>query len=62
MGRAMPRGTPASRYLGPDEYCFLGDNSVRSKNSRFWGVAPGRSIVGVVRWLYWPPERQHLFP
>jgi signal peptidase I len=47
--------------LGNDEYFLLGDNSPRSKDSRFFGPVPSRTTVGVARWIYWPPSRWHEF-
>ncbi len=55
---AAKNGTIA---VGPGEYCVLGDNSRQSKDSRFWGVVQDAAIVGVARWIYWPPERWHKF-
>jgi len=61
-------------YSGPDygstghpivlregEYYFLGDNSSRSKDSRFWGAASRSDLIGVARWIYWPPHRWREF-
>ncbi|MGD0900218.1 MAG: signal peptidase I [Thermoguttaceae bacterium] len=47
--------------LGEGEYFVLGDNSSRSKDSRFWGVVPADAVIGVGRWTYWPPGRWHHF-
>lgn len=47
--------------LGPDEYWVLGDNSSRSKDSRFWGAVTEGAVIGVARWIYWPPSRCHQF-
>jgi signal peptidase I len=47
--------------LGAGEYFVLGDNSSRSKDSRFWGVVPADAVLGVARCTYWPPSRVHYF-
>jgi len=47
--------------LGDREYFVLGDNSCRSKDSRFWGTVPSDAVVGVARWTYWPHSRWHRF-
>ena len=47
--------------LGPGQYFTLGDNSARSKDSRFWGVVPESHLTGVARWIYWPRGRWHEF-
>jgi len=47
--------------LGPDEYYVLGDNSARSKDSRFWGSVSDDAIIGVARWIYWPAHRCRAF-
>jgi len=47
--------------LGQDGHFMLGDNSARSKDSRFWGTVASDQIIGVARWIYWPPSRRHEF-
>lgn len=48
--------------LGPDECMVLGDNSSHSKDSRVFGPVRYATLLGVVRWIYWPPTRWHEFP
>jgi len=47
--------------LGDDEYYLLGDNSARSKDSRFFGPVGADALIGTSRWIYWPPSRWHAF-
>lgn len=43
--------------LGPDEWFLLGDNSARSYDSRMYSGAQSSDLMGVARWIYWPPAR-----
>jgi signal peptidase I len=43
--------------LGPSEYLVLGDNSLNSKDSRYWGAVPRTNIFGRVTRIYWPTHR-----
>lgn len=47
--------------LRDNEYCVLGDFSLRSSDSRFWGPVPGENIEGVVTLRYWPMARWKIF-
>ena len=40
-----------------DSYFVLGDNSINSSDSRYWGAVPRGNIIGRVWFCYWPPER-----
>jgi signal peptidase I len=47
--------------LGETEYFVLGDNSARSKDSRFYGDLQAADLLGAARWIYWPWKRWHAF-
>jgi len=40
--------------LGEDDYFFMGDNRMGSRDSRNFGPVPGEQIVGRVIMRYWP--------
>jgi len=40
-----------------NKYFFLGDNSIASADSRFWGFAGEEDIIGRVVFIWWPPAR-----
>jgi signal peptidase I len=44
----------ASVRLGPDEYYAMGDNSLNSFDSRYWGPVPERNLLGPAAIVYWP--------
>jgi len=52
------RFLPKTDLTVPDDcYFVLGDNSINSLDSRFWGSVPRGNIIGRVSFCYWPPER-----
>lgn len=40
-----------------NKYFFLGDNSIASADSRFWGFVGERDIIGKAVCIWWPPAR-----
>lgn len=44
---------PSDRF-NADEYFMLGDNSLASQDSRYWGQVPQRMLLGQAIWVYWP--------
>ncbi len=43
--------------IPPGDYFMMGDNRGLSDDSRFWGPVPGKWIIGVAFFTYWPPDR-----
>lgn len=46
--------------LGPDEYYALGDNTMNSRDSRYWGPVPERNLLGPGAFIYWPFTRARI--
>ncbi len=40
-----------------DHYFFLGDNSISSMDSRYWGFADEKDIIGKAIFIWWPLNR-----
>ncbi|MDP2981198.1 MAG: signal peptidase I [Candidatus Omnitrophota bacterium] len=40
-----------------DAYYVLGDNSISSRDSRYWGFMPKKFLLGKAFLIYWPPNR-----
>lgn len=64
-GEIVYANYPAAKYLvnGSDSvtvpagyYFVLGDNSLHSSDSRFWGCVPEWAVLGRVAYCYWPPS------
>ncbi len=43
-----------------DAYFALGDNSISSRDSRYWGFLPKKYLIGKAFLIYWPPTRIRL--
>lgn len=43
--------------VGSDEYFVLGDNSLNSLDSRYWGCVPASAVYGKVTMIYYPFDR-----
>ncbi|MCM8819915.1 MAG: signal peptidase I [Candidatus Omnitrophica bacterium] len=51
-------GKEGQEIIVPEgKYFFLGDNSISSSDSRFWGFVDEVDIIGKAIFLWWPPRR-----
>lgn len=50
-------GVTGGMKIPENSYYALGDNSIISKDSRFWGVVPKKNLIGKAAFIYWPPWR-----
>jgi len=49
---------PGKEIVVPEgKYFFMGDNSISSLDSRFWGFADKQDIVGKAIFIWWPYKR-----
>lgn len=53
----QPPGTIGPVQLGPDEMYVLGDFSLVSHDSRYWGGIPMNNLIGVAEVICWPEDR-----
>ena len=55
-GHALLRGLAPGRefHVGPTNYFVMGDNTMNSSDSRFWGDFPQQKVIGRALFVYWP--------
>ena len=46
-----------TRHVPAGEYFMMGDNRSQSCDSRTWGSVPRDKLIGIVFFVYWPPDR-----
>lgn len=46
--------------LADDEYYALGDNTMNSRDSRYWGPVPAKNLLGPGAFIYWPFTRARI--
>jgi len=44
----------ADYTVGPDRYIVMGDNTMNSLDSRYWGDFPATNVIGRSFFVYWP--------
>ncbi|MCF7887138.1 MAG: signal peptidase I [Candidatus Omnitrophica bacterium] len=44
-------------FVPEDKYFCLGDNSISSKDSRYWGFVDKEQIIGEAIFIWWPLKR-----
>lgn len=63
-GSPMASGWGSTNHpltLPEGSYFLLGDDGLRSQDSRSIGPLRAESLIGVCRWIYWPPDRWRRF-
>jgi signal peptidase I len=44
-------------HVPEGQYFMMGDNRSQSCDSRTWGSVPRNKLIGIVFFIYWPPDR-----
>jgi signal peptidase I len=44
-------------HVPQGDYFMMGDNRAQSCDSRTWGSVPRKKLIGIVFFVYWPPDR-----
>jgi len=50
-------GTIRPVRVPENAYFVLGDNSINSRDSRYWGMVPQKNLVAKALFIFWPPWR-----
>lgn len=50
-------GQEKEYVVPPGKYFCLGDNSISSLDSRFWGYVEASDVAGKAIFIWWPPKR-----
>ena len=49
----------ASTYtIRDNHYMVMGDNTMNSSDSRYWGDFPRENVIGKLAFTYWPFDRR----
>ena len=46
-----------TKHVPEGQYFMMGDNRSQSCDSRTWGSVPRNKLIGIVFFVYWPPDR-----
>ena len=57
FGETWPTANGHARRIPAGNYFMMGDNRSQSCDSRTWGTVPRNKLIGIVFFVYWPPDR-----
>jgi signal peptidase I len=57
FGQTWPKIHGHVEPIPPGNYLMMGDNRSQSCDSRTWGTVPRDKLIGIVFFVYWPPDR-----